>query len=192
MIDTPLMTSEQFAEQQYELGDGGRWIELVAGKVVNFQPPDEVHGNVVLNLSKSLANYFQTSDEGYVCFELGLVVRRNPDTVRRPAMCCFTAGQRFAEADKDITETRPSMIVEVASTNDRRRGIKSRVQAYLDWGVELVWVIDTSSSVVYVFQPCVPTVTLRENVLLIGKPVLSSYTIPVVDLFAEPKWWHSK
>src|SRR5690242_16829515 len=114
MTRTVELDAEQFAEQKYDLPEGGRWTELVSGKVVVLSPPDDAHGNIVRNLSKSLADYAHQSQLGYACFELGLIVSRCPDTVRCPAACYFTSGERFAEADKAVTDACPAVVVEIA------------------------------------------------------------------------------
>jgi hypothetical protein len=48
--------------QQYEdrLLEGDRWIELVAGRLIRLDPPDELHGDVVRNLSLPLAKYLKS------------------------------------------------------------------------------------------------------------------------------------
>src|SRR5215475_8829898 len=104
MEPAPRINAEQFDEQRFELPEGGRWTELVEGEIVALSPPDDAHGNIVRNLSKSLAIHAQQSQSGYACFELGLIVGRNPDTVRFPAACYFTQGERFSESDKFVTE----------------------------------------------------------------------------------------
>src|SRR5262245_27077764 len=142
MTTSTLLTAEQFIAGRDELPDGGRWTELLAGKPVTLSPPTIEHGTAVLNLSKALAGHSQQGQGGYACFELGLVIARNPDTAHFPAISYFTSGPMFAEADRTITESRPALVVEVASTNDRRRGIDQRVANWLDWGVTLAWVVD--------------------------------------------------
>ena len=93
MTDQQCLSAEEFAEQKFDFGDGGRWVELVAGKVVSLEPPNAAHGTTVLNLSKALARYLLEAPDGYACFELGLLVARDPDTVRCPALSylCRTA-----------------------------------------------------------------------------------------------------
>src|SRR5579871_5633979 len=115
MQPAELLTAEQFGDQFFELPEGGRWTELIEGRLVELSPPDDAHGNVVRNLSKSLALYAQTSQRGYACFELGLIVRRDPDTVRFPAACYFVTGERFAESDKFLTDVCPALVIEIAS-----------------------------------------------------------------------------
>lgn len=192
MTSSASMTAEQFAERQHELEDGGRWLELIAGRVVVLQPPDEAHGNVVRNLSKALAESLRQSGEGYACFELGLLVTRGPDTVRRPPICCYVSGEMFAESDKAVTEARPELVIEIASTSDRRKEMEERVREYLDWGVRMVWVIDPIGRRVHTFQPKHATKLQGEAESLIGYPVLSGFRIRIGDLFADPEWWRMK
>src|SRR5205823_1538569 len=140
MSSDELFTAEQFVAGRADLPDGGRWTELVSGRPIILSPPPLEHGTVVLNLSKALADYSQKEQGGYACFDLGLIVARDPDSTRFPAISFFTAGPMFAEADGGVTETRPALVVEIASTNDRRRGLDERISGWLDWGVKLVWV----------------------------------------------------
>src|SRR5689334_6584422 len=103
-MDAPrLLTAEEFAHSKYDLPDGGRWTELVEGQVKAYSAVDDIHGNVVRNLSAALANHAQQTQQGYAGFELGLIVSRGPDTVRCPAISYFVDGERFAELDKIVT-----------------------------------------------------------------------------------------
>lgn len=193
MNDTPRLTAEQFASTKLDLPEGGRWSELVAGRVETLDPPDVGHGTFVLNLSKALAAHLHETDvetAGYACFELGLVVARNPDTVRCPPLSYFSAGDRFAEADKLVTETRPALVVEIASTNIRRRQLSRRVEEFLELGVEMLWVADPDPQVVHVIRPGRANKRLAAHQTLIGSPVLRGFSIRVEELFAVPRWWN--
>jgi len=189
MTERPLLTAEQFVEWKHELPDGGQWCELHAGEVVSLSPPDLAHGTTVLNLSKALAEYFERAETGYACFELGLLLARDPDTVRSPAVSCFSGGRRFAETDKLFTETAPSLVVEVASTSDRQRNMSTRVSQYLKWGVGAVWVIEPEHKQVHIHGLGTARRILASHHSLEGGPMLSGFSIRVQELFAEPKWW---
>jgi Uma2 family endonuclease len=182
------MTAEQFVAGRDELPDGGRWTELVAGRPVIFSPPTIEHGTAILNLSKALAEYSTKGQGGYACFELGLAIARNPDTVHFPAICFFPTGAMFAEAEKVITEVRPALVVEVASTNDRRRGLDQRVTNWLNWGVRLVWVLDPHARQVHVFEKGRAGQRLADHQSLLGGSVLLGFKIGVGELFKEPGW----
>jgi Uma2 family endonuclease len=186
-LSSNLMTLEQFEQQLLE---GERWVELNEGRFVRLNPPDEAHGDVVRNLSRVLAVHLKRSTDTYACFELPLILRREPATIRCPAISCFRfeAEGRFAETDKLLTETRPALVVEVASTNERRESMAHRVRGYIDWGVAAIWVVDPVTRHVHQFHGTNPGLMLKEPQVLIGQPVLPGLAIPVSDLFRQPEW----
>lgn len=96
MISLPnKLTAEEFLDRIHELPDGGRWTELCQGEIHTLEPPDDVHGNVVYHLSQAIAHSINYQKEtsgtisGYACFEQGLIVSRNPDTVQFPSVSFF-------------------------------------------------------------------------------------------------------
>lgn len=183
------LTAEQFIDQRFDMPDSGQWAELIEGVPVFLEPPDLDHGNTILNLSKAVAAYVQQGVPGYACFDLGLLMERSPDTVRFPAMCWFATGQRFAESDKDVTETVPTLVVDMASTPDRRRHIPQRIRHFLEWGVSAVWVIDSGNETVEIFDAPDSSRTLTGDDRLTGEPALAGLNLAVSDLFVQPAWW---
>lgn len=188
MIASDTTTAERFVELRIDLPDGGRWAELAAGRVITLSPPTPEHGNCVLNLGKALATYAQKEESGYACFELGFLLERDPDTLRFPAVSYFTLGPRFAETDNVYTTTRPQLVVEIASTSDRRRGLDERVAEWLKWGVKMVWVLDPNTRQAHSFESHRSGLRLHEEQTLIGATVLWGFAVTVGDLFKEPNW----
>jgi Uma2 family endonuclease len=184
----PLLTAEQFVEQRYEMPDAGQWAELDRGILTFLQPPDLDHGNVILNLSKALAGYVQTTQRGYACFELGLLVEKRPDTLRIPAACYYLDGPRFAEADKPFSETPPAVVIELASTNDRRRNMDVRIEQYHAFGVPQAWVIDPHERCLHVCSRGEGAVRFGE-VDVLATELLLGFRIRVNELFKVPDWW---
>lgn len=183
-----LLTAEQFIAQRDELPDGGRWTELLAGRLFTLQPPTLEHGTAVLNLTKAMAQFAQRDQTGYACFDLGFVVGRDPDTLRFPAVSFFTEGPLFAQADQVLTEARPALVAEIASTNDRRRSMKQRIAGWVEWGVPLVWVLDPHEKVVHTAGRNLSGQQLASHQTLFGGSVLSGFRIGVGSLFEEPRW----
>lgn len=183
-------SSEPMTIEQYEdrLAEGDRWIELMAGRLVRLEPPDDIHGDVVRNLSRPLAAFLQSSPDIYACFELPLILTDEPATIRCPAVSCFQSSVRFGESDKLVTDTVPVLVIEVASTNDRRDGMSERVKGYLDRGIPAVWVIDPVTKHVHQFHPPTRGMMLKETQTLHGAPILAGFELPVSDLFQLPKW----
>jgi Uma2 family endonuclease len=192
-MDIPRLTAEEFATNRADLPDGGRWIELVRGEPVTYPPPDPVHGNVVLHLGTAFGQYLERAGEratGYACFDLGLVVARHPDTVRFPAVSYFAdGGSRFAMTDEEVTATRPALIVEIASGEERSRTLEDRIREYLAWGVHNIWAADTRAQVVHVLAEGLAPRLLEAADRLSDESVLPGFSISVADLFADPTWW---
>ena len=189
MIENPIMTAEQFVDARFELPESGQWAELEAGKVALLQPPDLDHGNTILNLSKELAAFIQKSELGYACFDLGMFMESAPDTIRFPAVCYFLSGARFEETDKHYTSKVPELIIELASTSDRRSNLSIRIEDYLAWGVRAVWAIDPDQQEVAIISRDTPTITLSRDETLKQRNILPEFSCPVKNLFVEPKWW---
>jgi Uma2 family endonuclease len=185
-----LLTAEEFTT----LGDADedfepRWNELLGGRVVSLQPPPPEHGAVVLNFTKAIAAYLQKAadEKGYAGFETGLLVARDPDTVRRPPVSFFVTGERFAEVDSRLTETRPALVLEIASTNDRRRAMRDRVESYLAWGIRSVWVADSIEKCVHVLQTGRPPRIFSGSQSIPGTPIFANFRIGAGELFAMPE-----
>jgi Uma2 family endonuclease len=192
------MTAEQFAEQKFELADGGRWAELIAGEPVVLDPPTPEHGTAVMNLSRALAAHIERTRAGYACFELGLIVQRDPDTVLNPAISYFVNGDRWAEMDKIVTESCPALAIEVASTPDRRRSLPDRVAAYRTQGASMIWVVDPQQRRISVHSRDGQADVLQIDDSLVsdsawttddGTGILTGFSLPLADIFAEPDWW---
>lgn len=191
MIDDALMTAEDFARIKYDLPEGGRWTELFAGHVVTLQPPDEMHGNIVLNLSKAMAATYRSNSQpsGVACFDVSILVRRNPDSLLSPAMSYFSQEMGFAAVDEIYCERVPRLVCEIASTNDRRKNIAERVLTYLDRGIQVVWVIDPIDKCCHIYEVDKRPYQLSDNETLEGSPVIEDFRLPLGQLFAEPSWW---
>ncbi len=187
------MTAEEFEAARQKLAAGGRWSELVAGEFIALQPPDEEHGNVVRNLSAVLARVLaeQAADPpGYACFELGLIVARGPDTVRTPPISYFNTGELFAESDRLITTTPPALVVDIASTSDRRTALPLRIEQYHSFGVQKVWIVDPPESQVHIAHHGSPVETLTAGSELADPELLPGFSMPVDYLFTAPAWWN--
>jgi Uma2 family endonuclease len=191
---TDRITAEHFAAQKATLPEGGRWHELHEGRPVLLEAPDDRHGNIVMNLSRQLAIWFRNrgrTQSGYAVHELGLHVRKNPDTVYVPAISYFDNGPLFSQTDLPIATQIPRLVVDVASSNDRRREMQFRTAAFINLGIDVVWVIDPFKKEIQVLRRSLHTLALGARQTLDGGQLLPDFQIPVSDVFAEPTWWTS-
>ena len=184
MIDTFHETVDGLLER---LQQGDRWIELVSGRLVRHVAPDDMHGNIVRNLSKALAGHIHERPESVACFDLGLVLQRHPDTVLFPPISCFPLPAGFEESDKLISDTTPRLVVEIASTNDRREELSERVKSYLEWGVAGVWVFDPVDRRAHALSREGSRVFTADESLH-DFAVLPGFRFPVAEAFRDPPW----
>lgn len=192
MIQSSLMTAEDFAERKLDLPEGGRWHELHLGKPVPLSAPDDAHGVVVLNLTRAIAEWLRTVQLQHACYavhDVGLHVQRDPDTVIVPSISVFTAGPPFAQSDLAVATAVPSLVVDVASSNDRRKHMRLRTTACFALGVDTIWVPDPFKKEVQVIRRGSPTLALGKWQTLDGGTVLPGFRLLVEDVFKQPGWW---
>ncbi len=192
MVDSLLnkqFSASDFIESRPELPDMGQWAELHMGAVKLLEVPDEIHGRVVLNLSKAIASFMQQSAPG-ICpvFDIGLMMSAEPDTVWFPALSVFP-GSPFSHTDLNHTDDTPDLVVEIASTNDRRQKLRSRILSYHERGVETVWAIDPDEERVNVLPRGEQTRAYDKQHELLGSGPLADFAISVSQLFAQPEWY---
>lgn len=192
-INSP-MTAEEFVRRKDDLPEGGRWYELHAGLPVLLTAPDDQHGTVVLNLTRELARWLAPNRmqcSGYACHELGLLVSKSPDTVYVPAISYFESSPLFGQTDLVVATEVPRLVVDVASSNDRRREMRERTLSYFELGVELIWIPDPFKKEVQVLKRRAHTQALGVRQFLEGDSVLPGFRVEVGTLFAQPDWWTS-
>lgn len=186
-------SAEEFAACRPELPEDGRWAELVAGRIVERDPPGETHGLIVLNLSRALSEWLQPQAAAppcSPCFELGLLVQQNPDTVRFPAISFFPGNQAFDETGKTLTRSVPLLCIDVASTTRQAEQMPARAAEYLAMGVGTVWIFDIRDREVHVHSAGGDRrLVAGDSALLEAADILPGFQVPLGELFLLPRWW---
>ncbi|MFM7058718.1 MAG: Uma2 family endonuclease [Planctomycetota bacterium] len=189
------LTASEFAMQRPDLPEAGRWHELHEGRLVLLSAPEEIHGTIVLNLSRMLAVWLQSQPpdhRGYACHGLGLHVESAPDTLYFPAISLFLGNSSFLQADRMVASAVPDLVIDIASTNDRRSDMRRRTTACLQHGVPAVWVPDPFKKEIQVIRRGAHTLALGHWQMLDGSPQLPGFSVPVEQVFAQPKWWDGR
>lgn len=147
-----LLTAEEF----FELPDpiqGGK-VELVRGEVVTHMPVGGVHFRITGLIIKFLLRFMDQHPLGEVGPELGVVLGRHPDIVRAPDVA-FIAKDRLPGGvlPEGFIDGAPTLAVEVVSPNDRDQELNAKVDEYLAFGAERVWVVRPARKSVTVYRP---------------------------------------
>jgi Uma2 family endonuclease len=157
----------------------------VRGEVWTIFLAGREQGKVAMRLGSRLNLYVEEHGLGEVAAaETGFILARNPDTVLGPDIA-FVGAERIPEGlvDPGLWPIAPDLAVEVVSPGDRPGEIATKVQAYLDAGVQLVWVLYPSRRQAIEHAPGAPPRTLQGDDLLDRGTVVPSFRCPLTALW---------
>ncbi len=107
-----LMTADEFYKWVHRPENAGRWFELLRGEVIELPPPMRRHGAVTGNAVRILGNYTFKRRKGYVASnDAGVVLERDPDTVRGPDVGLYEDARSFEELPLKYGEIPPRLAV---------------------------------------------------------------------------------
>jgi Uma2 family endonuclease len=181
---TRQMTADEFFDFVHRPENAGKWFELDHGKVIEMPSPGERHGLVCSNVNLLLGLYVRQRRKGYVvCNDTGVLLDRDPDTVRGPDVAYFETSRPYAEMNPKFVEQTPTLVVEVWSPNDRPGKMTRRVATYLRSGVKMVWLIDPEERDVTVYRAGQDDEVYDVSQELPGGDVLPGFRCAVADIF---------
>ena len=173
------------ADDLLELHSKGVRGELIRGLLCETMSAGARHGKVVMKLGFLLGSVVYPRRLGtLVGLDSGVLLEREPDTVREPDIAYFSVEKMpLGEDIPGYTETVPDLVVEIASPNDGLQSLKDKAMKWQNFGVPLVWVAFPSERVVDVYPADGEVVTLGANDVLDGGDVLPGFSCRVGDVF---------
>ena len=173
------------AEDLLELHSKGVKGELIRGVLSETVSTGVEHGKVTAKFTIKIGIFVEPRKLGTIVTSYsGVLVGRNPDAVRDPDVA-FTSTERMPldTRIRGYSEVPPDLVVEVTSLGDTVRALFDKAHMWLHNGVGMVWVADPDTRTVDVYRQDGPTVTLFEDDVLDGDPVLPGFTLPVLEVF---------
>jgi Uma2 family endonuclease len=131
------MTAEQFDALPEE--EIRKW-ELLDGELIEVPSAPPKHNRILMRLGRLLDAFAEKRKLGATLPETDLAVRKN--TRLRPDLGFFSA-ETWRAVDQDrvpVVET-PDIAVEIISPSETATTISRKLDAYLKWGVQEVWLI---------------------------------------------------
>lgn len=172
------------AEELWQMGGRGENFELVKGELVEMTPPGGIHGSTASRLNTRLSNLVETHKLGIIMVETGYRLTTNPDTVRAPDISFLSAAKIPPDGLPDgYINGAPDLAVEVVSPGDTASEIQNKVQDYLAYGTQVVWVVYPQQRLVVTYYPDGTARTLRETESLSGEAVIPGFSCRVSDIF---------
>ena len=173
-------------EKALALGDIGPY-ELIEGRIVYMSPTGVRHGDYEGNFYEHLKAFVRQHKLGKVVVgEVGVYIRRNPDTVRGVDVA-FISTERYAQRQQTsgFLDVAPELIVEILSPDDRWNEVKQKLKEYFSIGVKVVWVADPADKTVTAYHSLTD---MREFTLadaLTDDDVLAGFSVSVAELFED-------
>jgi Uma2 family endonuclease len=183
---TPVMTAEEFCDFVHRSENEGRWLELVRGRVVEWPPPGRKHGVVCAILCWLLETFVRNRRFGYVTAAAGVVLERDPDTVRGPDVAVYEDAQSWDELHPKYGEVPPVLAVEVLSPDDKANKVNRKLGDYLKAGVGLVWLADPEERTVTVYRKGREPQLFEASEEVTGEDVLPGLAVKIADCFLIP------
>lgn len=186
-VATKLLTAEEFYEWANHPDNRDKYCELERGEIVEMSRPGKRHGLVCANVVGILRNYVIQRKKGYICSnDTGVIIERDPDTVRGPDVMLFEDATRIEDVSEKYGEKPPVLAVEVLSPNDTTGKVLRRIREQKRFGTPLIWVLDPDARNVVVCQPGKEDKVMEEKEELTGEDVLPDLRVRVIELFALP------
>jgi Uma2 family endonuclease len=118
--------------------------------------------------------------------EVGIYIRRNPDTVRA-ADVAYISKARYAQQDKakGYLTVAPELVVEILSPDDRWSEVTQKMREYFSIGVKLIWIADPEARIVYAYRSLTEMREFKATDTLTGDDILPGFSVTVSELFEE-------
>ena len=158
--------------------------ELIRGVLHETMAAGIRHGKIAIRLGGRMDAHVEQGRLGHVFgSDAGVLLERNPDTVREPDLAYVSAERLPLDAEVDgYCPVPPDLVVEIKSPSDSEAVIDDKAAMWISFGVRMALVINPETRTIRVRQPDLPTVILTIDDTLDGGEVLPGFSCPVREI----------
>ncbi len=155
--------------------------ELYDGKVV-FKMPNLEHGMVQLNFAAEFKNYLRQNPVGYAMTETNF--RIWPERLRESRIpdLVFLKKERLPKDLRHFPALAPDLAVEIISPEDNFSEVMDKVDAYLEQGTQVVWLIMCVKREALI---CTSSGIRRERKKLAAPDLLPGFELSLEKIFED-------
>ncbi len=167
------MTLDEFLARDIE------GYEYVKGELIPMSSPSLGHAKISTRITHYLFTYVSENQLGDVYVEAGFKVGERgmkPDVA-------FISTARLPEDESKGSPIPPDFAVEVVSPTDVQWRITEKVQAYLEAGTQMVWVVESVMKTVTVYRSATDIKVFTTNDTLTGEDVVPGFACQVTQFF---------
>ena len=167
------MTLEEFLASDI---DG---YEYVKGELVPMPSPSLGHAKISTRITHYLFTYVSENQLGDVYVEAGFQVG---DRGMKPDVA-FISTARLPEDESKGSPIPPDFAAEVVSPTDVQWRVTEKVQAYLEAGTQMVWVVESVMRTVTVYRSKTDIKVFTDADTLTGEDVVPGFSCRVAQFF---------
>ena len=173
------------AEDLLRLHGQGVKGELICGVLKEKVSAGAEHSFIAGNLLAAFHGHVRSGRLGRVGgTDGGVLVRRNPDTVREPDVFYVSAERLpLAVRVRGYLEVVPELVAEIVSPSDTEQDIRKKIAMWVDHGVSMSLEVRPATRTIQVHRPGASAVTLTGDDELEGGDVLPGFTLPLSEIF---------
>lgn len=143
-----------------------------------------MHGEITAVLGAMLVAYVRPRRLGRVFgSDAGVLLERNPDTVREPDVA-YVAAERLPPdaAVSGYCPVVPDLVVEIVSPSDGAAATDDKAEMWLRYGVRAALVVNPETLAISIRRPHRPAVVLTIDDTLELDDILPGFACPVRDI----------
>ena len=158
--------------------------ELIRGVLHETMASGVRHGKIAIRLGGKMDAQVGRDGLGHVFgSDTGVLLERNPDTVREPDLAYVSAERLPPDADIDgYCPVAPDLVVEIKSPSDSEREVDDKATMWLSHGVRMALVINPETGTIRIRQPNLPAIMLAMDDTLDVGEVLPGFSCPVREI----------
>jgi Uma2 family endonuclease len=129
-------------------------------------------------------NERQTEPGEVLVGEIGCILRRNPDTTVGIDVAYFPhVTLQSQSGNTTLVEGAPLLAVEITSPSDNDEEIFDKMELYLNWGTQIVWIARPRIRAIEVHRPNQAPEFFNEHQIITAEPHLPGFAWSVAKLF---------
>lgn len=176
------MTADDLLE--LPMGMGERY-ELIEGELITMTPAGGRHGEVCLNIGFQIKLYLKDHPIGRaVGTETGFFTRSDNGTVRAPDVA-FIPHDRIPPdgLPQGYLAIIPAIVAEVVSPHDRATDVKQKAQEWLQFDVDVVWIVYPELQSVEIYRHHKQMVMMTTTDMITADAILPEFSVSVATFF---------